>query len=138
MLIEDEILTIEEYGEIETIDINLDGNRLFLANGILTHNSAIDATELNQSHIAGGISKVNTADWYLSIIFNNSMRAMGDIIFLFLKSRSSDAVGKQVLLKWVNNRLRITDSDKKLQSDVIVEQVASKTKNKSLLDIMDL
>lgn len=138
MLIEDEILTIEEIGEIDTIDINLDGDRLFLANDILTHNSAIDATELNQSHIAGGISKVNTADWYVSIILNNSMRAMGDIIFLFLKSRSSDAVGKQALLKWDSKTMRISDSDKLQPNDVIIEQVASKTKNKSLLDIMDL
>ena len=100
--------------------------------------SAIDATDLNQSHIAGGISKVNTSDWYLSIVFNNSMRAMGDIIFLFLKSRSSDAVGKQVLLKWDNARLRILDSEKQKEIDVIEEKIASKSKNKSLLDIMDL
>lgn len=138
MMIEDEIVSIEEFGEIDTIDINLDGDRLFLANDILTHNSAIDAPTLHQGHIAGGISKVNTADWYLSIIFNDSMRAAGEMIFLCLKARSSDATGKQALFKWDNARLRILDSDKQKELDVIEEKITSKSKNKSLLEIMDL
>lgn len=73
--------------------------------------SAIDAQELNQGHIAGGISKVNTVDWYLSIILTPTMKLAGEIGFLFLKSRSSDAVGKQVFLRWDNTALRILNRE---------------------------
>lgn len=39
-LIEDEIISIEELGEEITYDIEVSDDHLFLANGILTHNSA--------------------------------------------------------------------------------------------------
>jgi hypothetical protein len=73
---------------------------------------AVNAPELNHSHIAGGISKVNTTDWWFSIILTPQMKARGEIAFKCLKSRSSDAVGRQFLLMWDNNRLRILDRDK--------------------------
>lgn len=103
--------------------------------------SAIDATELNQSHIAGGLTKINTADWYISIVLTPAMKAKGDIIFVFLKSRSSDAVGKQALLKWDNVALRILDGERDNDTfvDDIQEKVATtKSNKKSLFDIMDI
>jgi len=72
--------------------------------------SAIDAPELNQSHISGGISKINTTDIYMSIIMNDAMRARGEIAFQFLKTRSSDGVGKTVHLGWSAKSLRITSN----------------------------
>lgn len=102
--------------------------------------SAIDATELNQSHIAGGLTKINTADWYVSIVLTPAMKAKGEILFVFLKSRSSDAVGKQTLLKWDNIRLRITNGERDEDlPDVIEEKISTRTKSKKgLLDIMDI
>jgi intein/homing endonuclease len=35
----DEILSIDPIGEMDTIDIEVSGDHLFYANGILTHNS---------------------------------------------------------------------------------------------------
>lgn len=138
------IISIESIGKIETIDINLDGDRLFLANNVLTHNSAIDAEELNQSHIAGGLTKVNTSDWYFSIVLNPAMKARGDIIFVCLKSRSSDAVGQQILLDW--NNVALTISDKHDDSDKYNKELSkfentapdNKSKRLSLLDVMDI
>jgi KaiC/GvpD/RAD55 family RecA-like ATPase len=91
-------------------DILFDFN-MFGATASQQNRSAIDAQELNQGHIAGGISKVNTVDWYVSIIMNATMKAAGEIGFVFLKSRSSDAVGKQLFLKWDNGFLRILNRD---------------------------
>lgn len=71
--------------------------------------SAVGQTDLNHSHIAGGISKINTADVYVSAIMNDSMRSAGEIAFMFLKTRSSDGVGSTVYLNWDSNTLRITD-----------------------------
>ena len=104
------IVKIEKRNEHRTlIDIETTGNHLFFANNILTHNSAVGATEHNHSQIAGGISKINETDVYISIDANDAMKAMGEIKFNFQKTRNSDGVGKSVTLKWDSKRLLITD-----------------------------
>jgi len=70
---------------------------------------AVNATELNHSHIAGGISKINTTDVYVSIIMNDQMRAKGEMALQFLKTRSSDGVGQTIHLDYNKVTLRITD-----------------------------
>lgn len=70
---------------------------------------AVTATELNHSHIAGGISKINTTDVYVSIIMTDQMRAKGEMALQFLKTRSSDGVGQTIYLDYNKISLRITD-----------------------------
>jgi KaiC/GvpD/RAD55 family RecA-like ATPase len=70
---------------------------------------AVTATELNHSHIAGGISKINTTDVYISIIMTDQMRAKGEMALQFLKTRSSDGVGQTIYLEYNKVTLRITD-----------------------------
>lgn len=70
---------------------------------------AVTATELNHSHIAGGISKINTTDVYVSIIMTDQMRAKGEMALQFLKTRSSDGVGQTIYLDYNKVSLRITD-----------------------------
>lgn len=69
--------------------------------------SAVTAQDLNHSHIAGGISKINTTDIYVSIIFNDALRAAGEMHFEFLKTRSSDGVGKRIELRFNSTSLRV-------------------------------
>lgn len=69
---------------------------------------AVNATDLNHSHIAGGISKINTTDVYISVILTDKMRAEGKIGLQFLKTRSSAGVGKFVYLDYNPVSLRIT------------------------------
>jgi|694.fasta_scaffold00062_67 archaellum biogenesis ATPase FlaH len=69
----------------------------------------VEAKEVNHSHIAGGISKIQTCDVYISIIFTDIMKQQGEMAFLLLKTRSSDGVGKTVHLSWNANALRVTD-----------------------------
>lgn len=78
--------------------------------------SAVGAADLNHSHIAGGISKVNTTDNYISIIMTDQMRASGEMIFQMLKTRSSDGVGKQVPMKWIGASMRIVDVERSAAS----------------------
>lgn len=74
---------------------------------------AIDQStdELNQSVIAGGITKVNTVDVYISISATPLMKAQGQIAFTFLKSRSSSATGSTIHMTfdavrlWIDNGL---------------------------------
>ena len=109
--IEDEIESIEYIGEKETIDIDVSGNRLFYANDILVHNSSIDEPEFSNSMIAGGISKVNTADNLIGIYSSLAMRESGRIQIQFMKTRSSSGVGQKVNLAFDVDSLRISDLD---------------------------
>lgn len=107
--IDDEIVSIECIGEQETIDINVSGNKLFYANDLLTHNSAVEEMEYDHSHIAGGISKINTADNVIGIFTSMAMKERGRYQIQFMKTRSSSGVGQFVELKFNPDTLRITD-----------------------------
>lgn len=103
------IVSIEEVGEEETIDIETDGNHLFFANDILTHNSAVGMEEIDHSHIAGGISKINTADLVLAIISNASMREKGYYELQAVKVRNGQGVGLKFPLLFNTNTMKIFD-----------------------------
>jgi len=68
-----------------------------------------DEVEFDASHIAGGISKVNTADNVIGIFTSASMKESGRYQIQFMKTRSSSGVGSRVDLAFNNKSLRITD-----------------------------
>lgn len=72
---------------------------------------ALRMTSPDQGVIAGGITKVNTVDNYISIFMDPAMRVQGDMIIYFLKTRSSSAVGTSKQLKFNADNLQITDSN---------------------------
>lgn len=80
---------------------------IIVATASQQNRDAIDKLELNQGNIAGGISKIDTCDVYISIIMTDAMRASGDVIFQFLKTRSSNGVGKNAHLGWDAKTLRV-------------------------------
>ena len=125
-IFEDEIVSIEYIGEEETIDINVDGDRLFYANDILTHNCAVDEVEFDHSHISGGLSKIQTADAVFGIFTSRAMRERGKYQLQLLKTRNSGGVGQKIDLNFDVDTLRITNSDE--QSD---ESYSSPTTQKS-------
>jgi len=65
--------------------------------------------EYDPSHIAGGISKVNTADNVIGIFTSASMKESGRYQIQFIKTRSSAGVGSKVDLAYNNRSLRISD-----------------------------
>lgn len=69
--------------------------------------SAVGAEVINHSMIAGGISKINTADVYITIILSETLKAAGEIAFHYQKTRNSDGVGKTSYLSWNSKNLRI-------------------------------
>lgn len=70
---------------------------------------AVDEIEYDHSHIAGGISKINTADNVIGIFTSNAMRERGRYQVQFMKTRSSSGVGSKVDLKFNVDTLRIED-----------------------------
>ena len=63
------------------------------------------------NHIAGGISKIQTADNVIGIFTSNAMRERGRYQIQFMKTRSSSGVGSKVDLKFNPDTLRVEDLD---------------------------
>lgn len=89
---------------------------------------AVDETEFNHAHIAGGISKINTADVVMAIYCTHSMRAQGKYQIQFLKTRTSSGVGQRVDLEYDVESLRIFDTT---QEEV---ETPNEIKNNNILD----
>lgn len=73
--------------------------------------SAVEEIEFDHSHIAGGISKINTADYVFGIFTSRSMRERGKYQIQCMKSRSSTGVGQKIDLDYNIETMRITDED---------------------------
>ena len=71
--------------------------------------SAVEEIEFDHHHIAGGISKIQTADNVVGIFTSNAMRERGRYQIQFMKTRSSSGVGSKVDLKFNPDTLRIED-----------------------------
>jgi KaiC/GvpD/RAD55 family RecA-like ATPase len=71
--------------------------------------SAVEEIEFDHSHIAGGISKINTADNVFGIFTSRAMKERGRYQLQCMKSRSSTGVGHKVDLEYNIETMRITD-----------------------------
>ena len=71
--------------------------------------SAVEEVEFDHSHIAGGLSKVNTADNVFGIFTSRAMRERGRYQIQLMKTRSSSGVGNKVDLEFNLESLRIAD-----------------------------
>ena len=72
--------------------------------------SAVEEIEFDHSHIAGGISKINTADFVFGIFTSRAMKERGKYQMQCMKSRSSQGVGSKVDLDYNIETMRITDA----------------------------
>lgn len=108
--------------------------------------SAVKAAIHDHSHIAGGISKINTTDVYVSITFTDAMKAKGIIALQFEKTRSSDGVGQTIELDFNKSNLRITDPrginfnkrNGKIESEPVDETNIDTNGSSKLLDLMNI
>ena len=67
------------------------------------------------------------------------MKASGELMIKFLKTRSSGAEGTTINLAWNNTSLRITNAKK--EQDIIMKKLShppTPTTKKTLLDIMNI
>lgn len=73
--------------------------------------SAVEEKQYNHSNIAGGISKIYTADNVIGIYTTSLMKENGLMEFQFLKTRNSNGVGRSVKLSYKIDTLAISDLD---------------------------
>jgi archaellum biogenesis ATPase FlaH len=71
--------------------------------------SAVEEVEFDHSHIAGGLSKIQTADNVFGIFSSRAMRERGRYQLQFLKTRNSSSVGHKIELDFDINTLKISD-----------------------------
>ena len=84
-------------------------NDILLATASQLNRSAVEEVEFDHSHIAGGLSKIQTADNVIGIFTSQAMRERGRYQIQFMKTRSSAGVGSKVDLAFDVGGLRITD-----------------------------
>ena len=84
---------------------------LLLVTASQLNRSAVEEVEFDHNHIAGGISKINTADNVAGIFTSNAMRERGRYQIQLMKTRSSSGVGSKIDLKFNRDTLRIEDLD---------------------------
>ena len=99
--------------------------------------AAVEEVEFDHSHIAGGISKINTADNVFGIFTSRAMKERGKYQIQCMKSRSSTGVGQKIDLEYNIETMRITDEggdgDSAQTSSGITSSILSKIKTGSTL-----
>jgi len=102
--------------------------------------AAIKTDDIDQSNIAGGISKINTCDNLIAIIQTEAMKAAGEYMLKIVKSRNSNGVGKIVMLRWDHVSLRVRDFDDMSQDKIQFvprDNTKPQEKKKDLLDLLN-
>jgi hypothetical protein len=121
----------DKYVSEELRNLAIELNILFVTASQLNR-GAVDEVEFDHSHIAGGISKINTADNLIGIFSSRAMRERGRVQIQFMKTRSSSGVGSKLDLGYDMNTLRITDLDEDEQGeDGQVASIYQSLKNKA-------
>jgi hypothetical protein len=83
--------------------------QLLLATASQLNRSAVESVEFDHSMIAGGLSKIQTADNVFGIYSTPTMRERCMVQLQFMKTRSSSAVGQKIDLSFNPDTLRISD-----------------------------
>ena len=107
-ILEDEILSIEEFETMDTIDIEVDSvNRLFFANDILTHNSGWEANDLGITSIAESAGLLHTVDLLFGLVTNAEMKARGEYFLKCLANRVAglENTRKRYTMDWKYARI---------------------------------
>jgi len=103
---------------------------IILATASQLNRGAVDEVEFDHSHIAGGLSKIQTADNVVGIFSSKMMRERGRMQIQFMKTRSSSGVGNKLDLKFDINSLKISDLEEDEQNEKpesIYESIKRKT-----------
>lgn len=136
----DNLFIKDKYVTEEIRSLGFDYNCIMISAAQLGR-AAIEAEKLNQSHIQGGISKINTSDYVIGIKQTDLMRSQGEIQYDILKSRNSGGVGQSKLLKWDPISLVVSSPNKveikpKLKRQVTMPSVEIGKKDNG--DVMNL
>lgn len=118
--------------ELRNLAVELD---VLLVSASQLNRGSYEEIEFDPSHIAGGISKVNTADNVIGIFTSAAMKESGRYQIQFMKTRSSSGVGSKVDLSFNNKSLRILDLEEGEDDAVVAssKNIYEQLKKKSVV-----
>ena len=125
-VIEDEIVSIEEYEIMDTIDIEVNSqNRLFFANEILTHNSGWESNDLSITSIAESAGLLHTVDILFGICVDAEMKARGEYFLKCLANRVAgyENTRKRYTMDWKHLRIEEDRNSPIQDMDFIVNSI---------------
>jgi len=113
--------------ELRNLAVELD---MLLVTASQLNRTAVEEIEFDHSHIAGGLSKVQTADNVMGIFTSAPMRERGRYQLQFMKTRSSSGVGQRVDLQFNIESLRISDlpeGEEEEPSEILYSNIVRKS-----------
>jgi hypothetical protein len=129
----------DKYVAEEIRSIANDYNLLMVSASQMNRGAVRDDTQVDQSNIAGGLTKIMTCDNLIAIIQNEAMKASGEYMLKLVKTRNSGGVGKIVMLRWDPISLRVTDLDfQKDKLEFVPRDPNKKDKKKDLMDLLNV
>ena len=117
--------------ELRNLAVELD---ILFATASQLNRGAVDEIEFDHSHIAGGLSKIQTADNVIGIFSSRAMRERGRIQIQFMKTRSSSGVGQKVDMEFDINTLRLRDLSEEDQEEQTSSSIFESIKKKSTMN----
>lgn len=111
------IVSIEEVGEVDMIDIEVTGNRLFYANDILTHNSGYGNSDVELTDTSESFGLPATADLMFALISTEEMEQLSQIMIKQLKNRYNDpTIYKKFVVGIDRAKMRLYDVEESAQT----------------------
>jgi hypothetical protein len=116
----DEIVSIKKIGERKTIDITVSGDNLFFANGILTHNSGINNSDIELTDTSESIGGPMSADLLLALISTEELEELNQIMIKQLKNRYADPTYyKRFVVGIDRTKMRLYDVEQSAQEEIL-------------------
>lgn len=127
------LFTKDKYVSEEMRAIGTDWN-IPVVSASQLNRSSVEAQEFDHSHIAGGISKINTADNVMGIFTSMSMKERGVYQLQFLKTRSASSTGHKIELYYNNTSMLIedlpeTEEDREIMKPVTAADIKAQLAN---------
>ena len=116
----DEIVSIEPLdGYKDSIDVVLDGNKLFYANGILTHNSGVSNSDVEMTDTSESMGSVHTFDLYFALIRTEELDELNQVMIKQLKNRYGDlGYYKRFVVGLDTSRMKFYDVEESAQKNI--------------------
>lgn len=116
----DEIISIKKIGPRETIDITVSDDNLFLANGVLTHNSGYGSTDVDMTDVSESFGLAHTVDVLLALITTEELENLNQLMIKQLKNRYNDPnYYKRFVVGIDRSKMRLFDLEESAQKDII-------------------
>ena len=125
-MIAEKIVAIEEIGIRKSIDIEVDGNHLFFANKILTHNSSTDVG-LEDTSESFGLPA--TADLMFALISTEELEGLGQMLVKQLKNRYNDPTSSKRFVIGIDRaKMKLYDLEEEAQNELVERMQDKKSK----------